>query len=150
MIPKYELAIDLITHFEGFSSTPYLCPAGVKTIGYGRTYGSMALTTKEAEREWLQTKIKSIDDHLYILVKRKLNPYQRAALISFIYNVGEGAFQRSTLRAMLNDGRHSTNTTSDQFLRWCKAGDDVLPGLVKRRYAEWKLFRDGEKVWGGI
>ena len=140
---KHELALELITHYEGFSKTAYVCPAGITTIGYGRTTGSMLPTTRKAERYWLLSTINDIDKVINKKVSRKLNQHQMAALISFIYNLGIGAFTKSTLLRLLNQGK-DFNFVGNEFLRWSKAGNSVLPGLAKRRMAEYLLFTNQE------
>ena len=60
------------------------------------------------------------------------------ALVSFIFNVGAGAFQASSLRQKLNRGEYQA--TAEQFLRWVHGGGRILQGLVRRRHNERALF----------
>ena len=136
---KYDLAKDIIKYYEGFSHKSYICPAGIETIGYGRTSGSMEPTTVEAEEEWLQARLFAINDFINRQVHPIMNDYQMAALMSFIYNVGSASFKNSTLLKYINV---EYTVAPDQFLRWVK-GPDVLPGLVKRRMTEYLLFKEG-------
>jgi hypothetical protein len=74
------------------------------------------------------------------LVKVELNSNQFSALVSFVYNIGPSAFKESTLLRLLNSG--DVEGAANQFKRWNKSGSKVLEGLVKRRNAEEKLFRE--------
>lgn len=135
-------ALKLIQDFEGFRAESYLCPANVWTIGYGRTEGVKPgqKTTREVEMKWLleeimQRRLPAVQK----LVKVPLTNNEINALISFVYNVGVGAFERSTMRKLLNQGV-SREAVANEFDRWNKAGGKVLRGLVRRRTAEKKLF----------
>lgn len=67
-----------------------------------------------------------------------LSDDQFAALVSFTFNMGGSALQRSTMRQKINYGQHKD--AGLEFLRWVYAGGKILPGLVKRRKAEHNLF----------
>jgi len=138
--------IDLIKRFEGFSAKPYLCPANVPTIGYGSTYycdGSTValdddpLTEQEATK-LLKYNIKKFEDAVSKLVTVPITQNEFDALVSFVYNLGPNALKKSTLLRLLNAG--DKESAAEQFLRWTKASGRELPGLVKRREAERKLF----------
>lgn len=138
----YEKAIDLIKKYEGFSARPYKCPAGVLTIGYGRTINVKPydITTKEAETIWLDKYVKTIADQILAIVKVELSNNQICALIDFVYNLGIGNFKSSTLLRKINQGDFSA--AANEFLKWNKAGGIVLKGLENRRIAERMLFLD--------
>ena len=138
----YEKAIDLIKKYEGFSARPYKCPAGVLTIGYGRTIDvrPYEITTKEAETIWLDKYVKTIADQILAIVKVELSNNQICALIDFVYNLGIGNFKSSTLLRKINQGDFSA--AANEFLKWNKAGGIVLKGLENRRIAERMLFLD--------
>lgn len=138
----YEKAIDLIKKYEGFSARPYKCPAGVLTIGYGRTIDvrPYEITTEEAETIWLDKYVKTIADQILALVKVELSNNQICALIDFVYNLGIGNFKSSTLLRKINQGDFSA--AANEFLKWNKAGGIVLKGLENRRIAERMLFLD--------
>ena len=72
------------------------------------------------------------------LVKVPISSNQFSAICSFVYNVGSGAFQRSTARMKLN--REDYQGCADEFLEWKYANKKVIPGLLRRRYAERDLF----------
>lgn len=138
----YEKAIDLIKKYEGFSARPYKCPAGVLTIGYGRTINVKPydITTEEAETIWLDKYVKTIADQILAIVKVELSNNQICALIDFVYNLGIGNFKSSTLLRKINQGDFSA--AANEFLKWNKAGGIVLKGLENRRIAERMLFLD--------
>ena len=140
---KYELAIEIIKHFEGFKITPYYCSSGVLTIGYGRTRNVKPrdITTRAAEEKWLINEVLKINSFINQVVEPYMSPSQMAALISFIYNVGLGNFNRSTLLKRLNN---SDKLASEELLRWTKGSSGLsLPGLVRRRKTEKRLFDTG-------
>lgn len=134
-----QACVDLVKRFEGFSPTPYRCPAGVWTIGYGHTHGVSAASpaVSEAEAEaLLRHELERFAAHVNDLVLVRLSQPQFDALVSFHYNTG--ALAKSTLLVKLNHG--DLPGAGLEFLRWTKAGGKELPGLVRRRTAERALF----------
>ncbi|AIB13563.1 muraminidase (plasmid) [Azospirillum argentinense] len=137
-------ALALVRHFEGLYLNAYLCPAGVPTIGYGHTAGvRMGQTIDGLQAEvFLRADMAEAAAQVDKLVTVPLTDRQRGALASFVFNLGAGALRDSTLRSMLNKGDYKG--AAGQFGRWVYAtvnGEKVqLPGLVKRRAAEAKLF----------
>ena len=135
-----DKALDLIRQFEGLRLAAYKCPAGVPTIGYGTTRGvkmGMTVTKDEAEK-LLQADVTPFSDRINKLVKVKLNQNQFDALVSFVYNVGSGAFADSTMLKLIN--QNLLDDAANQFIRWNKANGEVLTGLTRRRMAERDLF----------
>lgn len=134
--------LNLIKSFEGVRLRTYNDGVGVPTIGYGHTgpdvYYGLEITQARAEQLLVQD-LKRFEDAVRRAVKVSLNDNQFAALVSFTFNVGEGALQSSTLLRLLNAGDY--NGASAQFLRWSYAGGQQLPGLYRRRQAERALFR---------
>lgn len=142
-------AVNMVSQFEGFRSEPYQDSAGVWTIGYGSTRdadGSPidedtdSVTKQQAldlmRRDLLKTAT-ILDKDVHVA----LNDHERAALESFIYNVGAGNFEASTLLKKLNAG--DIEGSANEFLRWDHAGGKVLAGLLKRREAERSEFMKG-------
>jgi lysozyme len=125
-----------VGYFEGKENSAYRDPVGVVTICYGHTETArIGQTHTDAEcesllRQDLGKAFAAVDRHVSV----ELPPTREAALASFAYNVGEGAFARSTLLRRLNAGR--VREACDELLRWVYAGGRVLPGLVTRRQAE--------------
>jgi lysozyme len=140
------IATDLIIQFEGWSAKAYKCPAGIWTIGWGRTGKDVkegAVTTKDAERKWMETKVDGLCSYvrmkaLNTTIGLQLNDNQVAALASFLYNIGEGAFKGSSVRRNLLLGKNEA--ACEAWARWEKAGGIVLKGLQRRRAAEIALF----------
>ena len=133
--------VSLIKKWEGLRLKAYLCPANVWTIGYGHTKGvhpDMVITTQTAD-ELLREDLRWVEDTINESVKVELTQNQYDALASFIYNVGAGAFKKSTMLRKLNDMDY--HGASKEFPRWNKGGGVVLQGLVKRRQEEQELFR---------
>jgi len=133
--------LELIKHFEGFESKAYYCPAGVLTIGYGHTMGvqegeewSEDHASHMLEIEIEERYAKAVTD----LVKVPLDQNMFDALVSWVYNLGRGNLESSTLLKVLNSGDYEG--VPAQIKRWNKAGGKVLEGLVRRREAEANLF----------
>lgn len=135
-------AAEIIKCFEGCEFKAYKCPAGVWTIGYGHTDGvheGQEITQLEAD-DFLMGDMLDADNCVSDWCEVDLTDEQRAACISFVFNLGCKAFKTSTLLRLLNDGDY--DGAAKQFGRWTKAGGVTLSGLVKRREAERALFME--------
>ena len=141
-----DAGLYIIKKYEGFSSSVYICPAGRPTIGYGSTWDRTGdpvtpehpdITIEDAER-LLSQEVAHVEIALKRLVKVGITENMLSALASFVYNVGSGAFQRSTMRMKLN--RKNYEGCVKEFPKWRMGGGKVLPGLVKRRKEEVSLF----------
>lgn len=135
-------ALPIIMKWEGFEPKPYKCSANHWTIGYGTLMkdmpkGTKSITEPEA-RKLLKDRVTKDWYKLRPLIDVSINVNQAAALLSFVYNLGIGAFSGSTLRKRLNAGDFEKAST--EFLRWNKAGGRVVKGLISRRQAERELF----------
>ena len=141
-----KAGLNLIKQFESFRAAPYLCSAGVPTIGYGTTVYPNGIKVKLSDQKitqqlaesFLQHHVNAIEKDILSLIKVPLKQNQFDALVSFSYNVGVGAFRDSTLLKLLNAG--DIDGASKQFERWNKAGGKVSNGLTRRRNAEKVLF----------
>ena len=135
--------LDLIKGFESYSATAYLCPAKVLTIGYGHTGSDvkpgMRITVQRG-MELLAQDVNRFERAVNRLVTVPLTQGQFDALVSFAFNVGEGAggLQTSTLLKKLNARDYAG--AAAQFNLWNKSKGKVLAGLVRRRAAERKMF----------
>ena len=145
---------DLIKAFEGCqknqgggSFRPYVCPAGVLTIGWGHT--NNALGKKFAAGDvWTQADCdQALSDDMVAYenvvnnaVKVPLQQHQFDALVSFAYNCGPANPRGSTLLKKLNAGDY--DGAALEFHKWCRGGGQVLKGLVRRRAAEALLFQN--------
>lgn len=139
-------SFKLISEFEKLSLTPYLCPAGVWTIGYGSRYlvdGSLVTEAtppilKVQADMMLTREIIAIEEVISRRVEKSLSVNQTIALTSFIYNTGVTAFQESTLLKKLNAG--DFQGAADQFLRWTHSNGIIVAELERRRKTERALF----------
>lgn len=144
------LAADLVRDFEGFRAAPYLCPAGVWTIGYGTTHLEddtpvtryTAPVSRDEAEALMRHDLRKIETSVRALVTVPVSDEQTAALLDFAYNLGLRNLASSTLLRRLNRGDFAG--AAAQFPLWVHAwshGEWVtLPGLVKRRAAERALF----------
>lgn len=138
--------LDLIKHYEGFSSSPYLCPAAHWTIAYGAIWGLDGTrvtrdhpdVTKEQGDQLLRRDVGKSERAVLRLIRVPLSDGQFDSLCSFVFNLGSGALQSSTLRRRLNRGGYEE--AADEFPRWVFAGGRKLKGLIKRRNDERMLF----------
>lgn len=133
-------AADLCKQCEDYREKTYLCPSGLWTCGWGHTQGVTETTTcdKVQAEEWLAEDLQASSDTLAKFVTVPLTVPQREALLSFVFNVGESRFAKSTLLRKLNSGDYIG--AADEFPRWIYGGGRRLPGLLARRQAERDLF----------
>ena len=133
--------------FEGFSAKPYLCSAKVPTIGYGSTYYlngrrvtllDKPITELEAF-EMFKAIADKFADKVSKLVTAPVDQNQFNALVSLAYNIGPANFAKSTLLRKVNFN-HNDPSIRAEFLKWNKAGGQVLKGLTIRRTAEADLY----------
>lgn len=138
--------LQLVKRFEGLRKQAYRCPAGVWTIGYGHTHGvkpDMDVTEERAE-ELLQQDLVEAGEQVERLVRVPLTDHQFSALASFVFNVGAGNLESSTLLRRLNTGDY--DAVPSELAKWVKATDPktgkkiALAGLVKRRAVEGELW----------
>jgi len=133
--------------FEGYKPKSYLCPASVVTIGFGSTMYTDGRKIKlgdtineQQANELLMWELKNKSIALQGL---KLNQNQFDSCLSFIYNLGIGAFNKSTLRKKILINPND-KTIKDEFLKWNKARVNgqltELKGLTRRRIAEADLY----------
>ena len=139
-----EIAASLCKQYEGFRSKPYLCPAGVATIGYGSTYYSdgrkvtlqdppmdeptaSALLMHELQHTYLPGALRNCP--ILATDERKCN-----AVVDFCYNLGIGRLQTSTLKRKIN--AQDWEGAKEELKKWNKGGGKVLAGLDKRRKSE--------------
>lgn len=132
--------LDLIKSHEGLRLSAYQDVVGVLTIGYGHTSNvkpDMAISEQEAE-DILRRDVASFEKAVNDLVTAPLNQNQFDALVSFAFNLGHGALERSTLLSKLNARDYAG--AAAEFDRWINAGGKPWPGLVRRRKEERELF----------
>ena len=144
-----DVAADLCRQFEGFRSKPYLCPAGIPTVGYGSTYYAdgrkVSLddppVSKEEADSLLLHELQTTYANGVMRLCPKLFQHEARfnAIVDFCYNLGVGRLQTSTLRRKIN--AEDWPGAVEQLLLWNKAGGRILPGLERRRQAEAVLLR---------
>lgn len=136
--------LDLIRCFESFAPAIYICPAGYPTIGYGHL---ITETNKEQfldgvdddeASELFRSDVGKAERAVLRLIAVPLTQGQFDALVSFTFNLGSGALQRSTLRRKVNREEH--DDVPAELMKWVWAGGRKLKGLVKRRAAEGALY----------
>ena len=140
-----ENGIEFIRQLEGEKLTAYPDIVGIWTIGVGHTgfvdgkpvARGMAIT-KEKSKELLTADLKRFESAVNDAVKVTLTHNQFDALVSLAFNIGEGAFARSTLVNKLNAG--DKKGAAEQFLVWKNAGGRVSQGLLNRRQKEKAMF----------
>ena len=134
--------LDLIKLYEGYSSSPYLCPANHWTIGYGAIWGMDDKRVTEDHPDinedqadyLLRRDVKKSEMAVLRHIRVPLEDGQFNALCSFVFNLGSGALQSSTLRRKINRGDYIG--AANEFPRWVFAGGRKLKGLVRRREHE--------------
>ena len=148
MLLKQE-AIDLIKQFEGFRAKPYLCSAGVPTIGYGSTFyengNKVTLQdspiTEQKDQELLNLTLNQIFIPGVLRACPNLISYPNklGAIVSFAYNLGVGRLQASTLRRKIN--AEDWEGAGAEILKWNLNLGKPSKGLTVRRKAEKKIGR---------
>lgn len=137
---KFEELVEKVKEFEGFRKTAYRCPAGVLTIGYGRTENVKPNEVTNVSREtiWLKKRLEL--DMNYVrnkMTKYNLSDNEVYALTDFIFNLG-----RKRLDTLTVNYTRTKNEIKEAILLYNKANGKVLQGLVKRREWEYNLFAE--------
>ncbi len=136
----------LIQQFEGISPHAYTCAGGFLTIGYGhrvQPYKVLPESVRppialcEADR-LLEQDIHMTTQAVARLIKVPLTPHQWIALVSFTFNLGPAALQRSALRRKVNRNEHGD--VPQEFLKWIFARGQKCPGLIRRRIIEAAMY----------
>jgi lysozyme len=142
-----QKGIDLIKGFEGCKLYAYRDSVGVATIGYGHTKGvkmGMSITLQQAET-FLKEDIVPVER---VLNGMGINYTQNQfdALTSWIFNLGEGNFKKSTMYKYIVSKKDDVAIT-DQMIKWHNAGGKPLLGLKKRRVEEANMFLGKNKYY---
>jgi lysozyme len=135
----------LLESFEGLSLNAYLDQRGILTIGFGHTAGvdpGDTCTAAEADA-FLEDDLKTAEGAVSACVHYPLNQNQFDSLVSLCYNIGAGAFGKSTLVSLLNQG--AVAGAANQFLVWNRVSGVINQGLLNRRMIEKKLFLTPEE-----
>jgi lysozyme len=140
-----QRGLRLIQKHEGLRLKAYRCPAGVWTIGWGHTGKDVRpgrVITKDEAEALLRKDLDRFEEAVDRAVKVEMTQPQFDALVSFAYNVGEAGMARSTVVRRLNAGNEQG--AADALMMWVKAKGKTLPGLVRRRKEERKLFLEND------
>lgn len=134
--------LSLIRSFESFSATIYICPAGFPTVGFGHVVKptemfDLPLSPENGEAILLRD-VSVAERAISRLIRVPLNQEMLDSLGSWVYNLGSGALQASTLRSKIN--RREYDEAPNEIRRWVFAGGKKLKGLVCRREIEARLF----------
>ena len=161
-----EAGAKLMHQWEGYRTKPYLCPANIWTIGYGHVLYQdqirLPMVRKEGYTGMIRSEYPLRQEDNRVWSKEEINklfeddvrPTERGVLrlapalsgrqgafdtcVSFSFNAGLGAFQRSSIRMKINRG--DWEGAADALMLYVIAGGKVLAGLKRRREAERALF----------
>lgn len=142
MIPVPQAAIDLIRQFEGCRLKAYQDQSGVWTQGWGHTGHDITVSKEISQSQadlWLHEDAQRACNSVQHLVVVPLTQNQLAALTSFAFNLGIGAFGGSTMLKILNAGGY--DLVPEQLCRWAHVGQKEVEGLKRRREAEANLWK---------
>jgi len=142
-----SIARELCLRFEGIYLHPYLCPAGIPTVGVGATYYQDGTRVTLADPPI--TRQQAMDLLVWMIRTKYLpevlrlcpgitDPRRLAAIIDFTYNLGAGQLRGSNLRRRIN--AEDWTVVPAELRKWNKGGGRVLRGLVIRREAEAALL----------
>jgi lysozyme len=137
--------LDLIKKFEGIRLRGYLDPIGLLTIGYGHlvkageTFKLNSVISEYDAQALLLNDVRWAENAVNGNVNVKLEQHQFDALVSLVFNIGQTNFLRSSCLKYLNRGWYSS--AGRRILPFVFAGGRKLPGLIRRRRAEYNLFR---------
>lgn len=137
-----QAGIDLIKSFESCRLEAYRDIVGILTVGWGHTgadvYEGMEINQAAADAFLAKDLEKFCDGVFELLTGDAVSSNAFSALVSFAYNCGLGNLKNSTLLKKVNAG--DLTGASAEFVKWDRAGGQVVEGLLRRRQAEAKLF----------
>ena len=135
------IATVLVAAFEGYSGHVYRDAVGVETICYGQTADDGAnfskVYTKAECLQMLGQDLQTYDSMVHSCIKVPLPPHREAALVSFVYNLGQHALCSGAVARNLNNGNIQAGCRA--MLQYDHAGGKTLAGLTRRRQAEYQL-----------
>ena len=132
--------MELIRTFEGCELVAYKDCVGTWTIGYGSThcvFPGLVISRSDAAQRLMSDLIVA-ERAVEHSVSVPLSDNQFSSLVSFVFNLGGGALEKSTLLKKLNAGNYEE--VPAELSKWCYAGGKIMGGLKKRRDAEGKLW----------
>lgn len=135
-----DLGLACLQFFEDYRAQAYQDQHGVWTCGFGHTGSDVTEETVcglQYALQWLRNDVLTAESAVTRLASRPLTQGEYDALVSFTYNVGEGAFSTSTLLRLVN--QHSPDAQAE-FLRWDHVAGHENTGLMRRRLLERALY----------
>ena len=137
------LVVSTVAIYEGTVLRTYRDPIGIVSACTGHTGPELRMGQTFTKEQCTEMLYVDLLKHAQALdcVKRPMSDGQKAAFLSFAFNVGNGAFCSSTLVRKANAG--DMPGACAELSRWTYAGGKQLPGLIKRRVAERKLCEQG-------
>lgn len=141
-----EPLYSLVRQFEGLRLKPYLCPAGVPTLGYGHTGPEVTLDSPPISARFAEELMRE-DVERFVRAVLKISPTlvsetdKLCAVADFCFNLGTGRYKASTLKRKVDAGEWQE--AAEQLSKWVWGGGRKLPGLVARRAAEARLILGG-------
>ena len=143
-----DKGIEFLKNFEGCSLNIYKCSSGYPTIGYGHKLKpdeDYDLITYEQAESILKNDLLHTERSVIRNIQQNLSQEEFDALVSFTFNLGGGALQRSSLRYKINsDIFVEPEDISAEFMRWVYSSGIKSSGLINRRKAEANLYNYGE------
>lgn len=140
-----KIAVPMIARFEGLRLDAYRDAVGIPTIGYGMTHYPTGRAvqmgdhiTEQEALDGLEELVDDFMDHVMDTITVDVNAHELAAVTSLAYNIGIGAFRKSTLLRKLNQG--DKPGAALEFHKWNRAGGRILAGLTTRRETEKQEF----------
>jgi lysozyme len=143
-----RLVLAMLEKFEGLYLSPYLCPAGVWTIGLGTIRYPDGTPVRPTDRKitraeaYAYAKVQLLEDYLPAVLKlcpTLENSLQVSAIADFIYNFGIAALRSSTLRKKIL--AKDFDAVPGELRKWVMGGGKKLNGLVRRREFEILVWR---------
>jgi lysozyme len=135
-------AVELAKYFEGFYAKPYICPAGYATQGFGHLVKSLSVPpiTREQGEEYLEKDLRDALQGTIRVCPLLLTVPETwlGAIVDFVFNLGVGRLQTSTLRRKINAELWEDVPT--ELRRWVYSSGRKLTGLILRREAEARYF----------
>lgn len=146
--------LELIKKYEGCKLKAYKCPAGIYTIGFGNTKYPNGEKVKEGDEitqqqadELFKDTLDKFDYQVKMILGDRLRTILKetsiSALVSLAYNIGVGAFAKSTLLKVIKENKNDLKGIVNQWVRWNRAGGKELKGLTNRRFEEVVLYVEG-------
>ena len=152
-----KLFFDIRNYFEGCKLNAYQDSAGIWTIGFGTTYYPDNSRVKQGDTctieqaiEYGNSTLAHLYNHVIATTPKGIESYKIDAIGDFCYNAGQGAWDSSTLKTVINNDHNNYDAIESQFKVWSKAHVNgqlvTVAGLLRRRECEAYLYKNGENA----